>query len=188
MAKPGDGRKMVLETDAILLEIRRETTGDVRQIRQINELAFERTTEADVIDRLRQTCPDFVSLVAIADGQIVGHILFTPAWLESPTGRVEGMGLAPLAVLPDYQNRGIGGKLIQAGLVQIQDIGCPFIIVLGHPGYYPRFGFERASKYGIRCEYDTVPEEAFMITIFDRDVLSPAGAVAHYRSEWAEAT
>jgi len=179
---------MNLDMDALLAEIRREAPGDTRQIRQVNELAFERTAEADVIERLRLTCPDFVSFVAVVDGQIVGHILFTPAWLESPLGRVDGMGLAPLAVLPDYQNRGIGGKLIQAGLAEIQALGWPFIIVLGHPGYYPRFGFETASKYRVRCEYDAVPDEAFMITFFDRNILSPAGAVAHYRSEWAEAT
>ena len=98
------------------------------------------------------------------------------------------MGLAPLAVLPDYQNRGIGGKLIRTGLSEIEQHGWPFVIVIGHPGYYPRFGFETASKYGIRCEYAAVPDEAFMIIVFDPGVLPLEGAVAHYRPEWAEAT
>ena len=174
--------------DLMQVEIRREAPGDVAQIRQVNELAFEGTAEANVIDRLRQICPDFISSVAVVDEQVVGHILFTPAWLETPDNQIAGMGLAPLAVLPDYQNQGIGGKLIRAGLSEIKAYGWPFVIVLGHPGYYPRFGFETAFKYGIRCEYPAVPEEAFMILIFDRGVLPRNGAIAHYQPEWAGAT
>jgi putative acetyltransferase len=179
---------MVSETDLVQVEIRRELPGDISQIHRTNELAFAGTAEADVIDRLRQTCPEFISLVAIAAEQVVGHILFTPAWLETPDNQIDGMGLAPLAVLPDYQNRGIGGKLIRAGLSEIEQLGWPFIIIIGHPGYYPRFGFETASKYGIRCEYAAVPDEAFMIIFIDPGVLPLEGAVAHYRPEWAEAT
>ena len=177
-----------IELEVMILEIRREAYSDASQICRINQLAFGRATEADVIDRLRRNCPDFISSVAVVDDQIVGHCLFTPAWLEAPQGRVIGMGLAPVAVLPDYQNCGIGGKLIQTGLLEIQELGWPFVIVLGHPGYYPRFGFEIASKYGIRCEYNAVPDEAFMIVVFDQSVLPPKGAVAHYRPEWAEVT
>jgi putative acetyltransferase len=174
--------------DSMRVEIRREVLGEALLVHQVNELAFGGSAEADIIDRLRQTCPDFISSVAVVDGRIVGHILFTPAWLESPHGQVNGMGLAPLAVLPEYQNQGVGGKLTQAGLLEMQEAGWPFVIVLGHPGYYPRFGFELAAKYSIRCEYNDVPEEAFMITVFDQNVLHPEGAVAHYRPEWAEAT
>lgn len=165
---------MVIELDTSLVDIRREASGDAPQISRVNELAFERTAEADVIIKLRQTCPNFISLVAVADEQIIGHILFTPAWLESPNLRVDGMGLAPLAVLPENQNRGVGGMLIQAGLMEIKNLGWPFVIVLGHPGYYPRFGFEPASRYGILCEYDGVPDEAFMILLFDQGAI-PGG-------------
>lgn len=170
------------------MEIRREVPGDALQVRRVNELAFEGTAEADIIDRLREKCSESVSIVAMVDNQIVGHILFTPAWLESTHDRVFGMGLAPLAVLPGYQNQGIGGKLIQAGLEVMQKDGWPFVIVLGHPGYYPRYGFEIASRSGIRCEYEAVPDEAFMIHVFDPSVVPLAGAVAHYQPEWAEAT
>jgi putative acetyltransferase len=169
------------------IEIRAEAIGDVMQVRQVNKLAFQGSAEADIFDQLRPICPDFASSVAVVGGTIVGHILFTPVWLETPPGRVNGMGLAPLAVLPGYQNQGIGGKLVQTGLLEIQKRGCPFVIVLGHPGYYPRFGFEFASKYNIRCEYDGVPEEAFMIVIFDPSALPAEGGIAHYRPEWAEA-
>ena len=174
--------------DLINMEIRREAPGEASKVRNVNKLAFEGSAEAKVIDRLRQTCPDYVSYVAVVDGRIVGHILFTPAWLESPHGRVYGMGLAPLAVLPEYQNLGIGGKLIRVGLSEMHKAGWPFVIVLGHPGYYPRFGFEIAAKYCIRCEYTDVPQEAFTITVYDQSLLPPDGAIAHYLPEWAEAT
>ena len=174
--------------DFMSIEIRREGPSDVSQVRHVNELAFQGSTEANVIDRLRETCPDFNSYVAVADGRIVGHVLFTPAWLESPYGRIYGMGLAPLAVLPNFQNQGIGGKLIWDGLFKMQEAGWPFVIVLGHPRYYPRFGFEIASKYGVRCEYNDVPDEAFMITVFDQSVMPAHGAVAHFAPEWLEAT
>ena len=169
-------------------KIRMEYPGDELSVRKVNEKAFERSDEADIIDRLRENCSNFLSFVAIVDGQIVGHILFTPAWIESPGDPINGMGLAPLAVLPAYQNRGIGGQLIQFGMDQIQKHGYPFVIVLGHPGYYPRFGFEKASRFDIHCEYEGVPDEAFMIHIFDPDVLPRGRTIAHYRPEWAEAT
>jgi putative acetyltransferase len=160
---------------------------DIPQIHLVNTLAFEGAAEATIINKLRRVCPIFVSLVAEVDEKVVGHILFTPAWLENSHIRVEGMALAPLAVLPEFQNRGIGGKLVQAGLHEIQKSNAPFVIVLGHPNYYPRFGFERASKYHISCEYESVPDEAFMIYIFDRQALPTKNSIAHYSPEWAEA-
>jgi len=170
------------------IQIRREVPGDVPQIRRVNELAFGRRAEADVIDRLRRVCPDFISFVAALKGQILGHILFTPAWLGAANSRVDGMGLAPLAVLPEFQNQGIGGSLIQAGLLEIQKCGWPFVIVLSHPGYYPRFGFETASRHDIRCEYEDMPNESFMIRVFNPSRLPSEGSVAYYCPEWAEAT
>jgi len=167
--------------------IRREAAGDVEQIHKVNELAFEKKEEADIVDRLRENCPEYFSFIAVVENQIVGHILFTPAWIESPHGPITGMGLAPLAVIPEFQNHGIGGQLIQFGMDEIQKGGYLFVIVLGHPGYYPRFGFEKASLYGVRCEYEDVPDEAFMIKIFDPDITIQEPAVAHYRPEWAAA-
>ena len=178
---------MVIEMDLKKVEIRRESPGEALQVRLVNESAFGGAAEAEVIDRLRETCSEFVSLVAVLDDRIIGHILFTPAVLVSNQRRVAGMGLAPLAVLPEYQNRGIGGELVRAGLLEMQTCACPFVIVLGHPGYYPRFGFEIASKYGIRSEYEGVPDEAFMIIVFNQAVLPPDGAVAYYQPEWKEA-
>jgi putative acetyltransferase len=98
------------------------------------------------------------------------------------------LGLAPIAVLPDLQRQGIGKALIEAGIDKIRVSGEPFVIVLGHPGYYPRFGFIPASRFEIRCEYDGVPDEAFMILVFNNDALEGISGVAKYRPEFADVT
>ncbi|HPO15147.1 MAG TPA: N-acetyltransferase, partial [Candidatus Hydrogenedentes bacterium] len=150
-----------------MLSIRRETSRDIPRVRAINEDAFGQPLEADVVDKLRVQCEDVLSLVAEDKDTVVGHILFSPAVIESPKGPVNGMGLAPVAVAQDRQRSGVGSALIRQGLAMLRARGCPFVIVLGHPEYYPRFGFQPASKFGIRCQWDNVPEEAFMIHIFD---------------------
>jgi putative acetyltransferase len=167
------------------LLIRREGPADIAGIRQVNLRAFEGALEADVIDQLRDSCPDFTSLVAVMAGEIVGHILFTPATLEWPAATVQGMGLAPLSVHPEYQRQGIGSSLVRAGLAELQAAACPFVIVLGHPQYYPRFSFEIAARYNIRCEYPDVPEEAFMIRFLAAVPLPDGEILARYRPEWA---
>jgi putative acetyltransferase len=96
------------------------------------------------------------------------------------------MGLAPLAVLPERQRQGIGSALVRSGIKILLDRGCPYVIVLGHPGYYPRLGFERATLRGIRCQWD-VPDEAFMILILDESAMSDVHGTAWYRSEFDEA-
>jgi putative acetyltransferase len=166
--------------------IRAEEPADIPQVRIVNELAFEQPTEADVVDRLRHACADALSLVAEEDGLITGHILFTPAVVGSAGRRVVGMGLAPLAVLPDHQGKGIGSALVRRGLEILRERNCPFIIVLGHPTYYPRFGFERASLHGLACQWE-VPDEAFMVLILDADALAGVSGVAEYRAEFDEA-
>jgi putative acetyltransferase len=88
-------------------------------------------------------------------------------------------------VLPKYQRLGIGSKLVDAGIEELNERGCPFVIVLGHPEYYPRFGFEPASRFGIKCEWD-VPDEAFMIRMLDPSKMSSRTGVARYRPEFAE--
>jgi putative acetyltransferase len=97
------------------------------------------------------------------------------------------MGLAPMAVLPDIQHRGIGTQLIRKGIESLRRAHCPFIIVLGHADYYPRFGFEGASAYGVKCQWDGVPDEAFMILWLDKSTMPPASGLAKYREEFDEA-
>lgn len=142
------------------MEIRAERTRDIAGVRAVNEAAFETSTEANLVDALREQVEPFVSFVADADGSLVGHILFSPVTLSGHTA-LRIMGLAPMAVVPAEQRRGIGSALTRAGLDRCRDLGCCAVVVLGHPAYYPRFGFTPASRFGIGCEYE-VPDEVFM--------------------------
>jgi putative acetyltransferase len=170
-----------------MIAVRRERMGDAEPIRSVNTRAFGQTEEAGIVDTLRHRCPEGLSWVAVRDDQVVGHVLFTPAVIESETRVVHGMGLAPLAVLPEVQGQGIGSQLVRAGLAEMAQAKQPFVIVLGHPGYYPRFGFVRASGYGIVSEYENVPDEAFMILVLDEVALKAVSGVAKYRPEFASA-
>jgi putative acetyltransferase len=167
------------------LTIRDEQPGDAPAIRSLLEAAFPSAAEADLVDRLRVSAPGQLSLVAADASQIVGHILFTPVVVESGARRIEGRGLAPMAVLPQHQRTGVGSELIRAGLDRLHRIGCPFVVVVGHPEYYPRFGFVPGSRHGVRCQWDHVPDEAFMILVLDSPVSDLAG-VARYRPEFDE--
>jgi putative acetyltransferase len=167
-----------------MINIRLERPEDVPQVRGIHERAFRQPTEADAVDRLRLTCPEALSVVAEDDGRIVGHILFTPVVIDSPKRKVEGMGLAPMAVLPKCQRQGIGSKLVEHCLKILRERGCPFVIVLGHPEYYPRFGFVPASTYKLTSQWENVPDESFMIIVFDEEILQGVSGVARYRDEF----
>lgn len=166
-----------------MITIRAERPEDISHVRHINELAFGQPMEARLVDKLRQTCPGALSLVA-EDGNVVGHILFTPVTVESGAQRITGMGLAPMAVLPDRQRQGIGTRLVTRGLDILRERGCPFVVVVGHPEYYPRFGFERASLHGVSSQWDGVPDEAFMVLILDLDAMAGVSGVARYRDEF----
>ena len=167
-----------------MITIRKEQRGDEEQIRLVNTCAFGQPAEADVVDTLRKACPEGISLVAVCEDKIVGHILFTPAVIEAKEKEIGGMGLAPMSVQPEFQRQGIGAKLVQAGLDEMRKAQQPFVIVLGHPEYYPRFGFARASRYGIVSQYDNVPDEAFMILVLDRVALKGASGIGKYRAEF----
>ena len=167
-----------------MISIRPEEAKDYDQVRAINLAAFEGGPEADLVDILRASCAEYLSLVAEDGGEAVGHILFTPVTIEGPTGGAEGMGLAPMAVRPERQRCGIGSQLVSHGLEMLQKRSCPFVVVLGHPEYYPRFGFKRASAFGLRSQWDGVPDEAFMVVVFDRGAMPDGGGVARYRDEF----
>jgi len=170
-----------------MISIRKEKAEDAHGIRLVNEKAFGRLQEAELVDKLRLTCPKLLSLIALCEDQLIGHILFSPATIEGVHGVLEGMGLAPVAVLPDDQGKGMGSKLIRSGIDILEKDSCPFIIVLGHPHYYPRFGFEPASKYGIRCQWEGVPDGAFMILWLDKSKMKGVSGIAKYLEEFNEA-
>lgn len=168
-----------------MIEIRKETPADYAAVRRLNEIAFENGPEAALVDKLRTVCDRYVAFVAVDDGEVVGHVLFTPATLDGSDA--VGMGLAPMAVLPSRQGEGIGSQLVRHGLAHLKRARCPYVIVLGHPAYYPRFGFEPASHFRLESQWPGVPAEAFMIAVFDRSALPKDRAVARYRPEFDEA-
>ena len=169
------------------MTIRPERPEDASRVRHVNELAFGQPMEADLVERLRQGCTDSLSLVA-EDDAVVGHILFTPVAIESEERRVLGMGLAPMAVLPGRQRQGIGSQLVRRGLDILRERGCPFVVVIGHPEYYPRFGFEPASTHRLASQWDGVPDAAFMVQILDAYAMAGVSGVAKYRDEFSEIT
>jgi putative acetyltransferase len=170
-----------------MITIRLEQPNDILSVHAVNASAFGQPTEADLVDTLRTACPEAISLVALSDDRLVGHILFTPVTINDGEQEVKGMGLAPLSVLPDHQRRGIGSRLVNAGLKILRQRNCPFVIVLGHPKYYPQFGFVPASQHGISCQWPDVPDETFMVLILDETFGAKISGTARYREEFDQA-
>jgi putative acetyltransferase len=147
-----------------MIVVRAERAEDAGAVRRVNELAFGRAGEADLVDALRADAHPHVSLVAVEEGEggeVVGHIFYSPVTVEPEAAGLLLMGLGPMAVLPRVQKRGVGARLIREGLEECRRLGCAAVVVLGHPTYYPRFGFVPASRLGLCCTYD-VPDEVFM--------------------------
>ena len=160
------------------MTIRAEEPDDVAAVYAVNRSAFETPEEANLVDALRQQAHPIVSLVAVEGGTVVGHILFSPVSLSGHPG-LSMMGLAPMAVAPTHQRKGIGSALVRAGLQQCKPLGCGAVVVLGHPEYYPRFGFLPSTRFGIGCEYQ-VPEEAFMVLEVQTGYLHGASGIVRY--------
>src|SRR5262249_26345636 len=123
------------------LLIRPETVADLDAIRHVNRLAFGQDTEARLVDALRDGDYLQVSLVAENAGQVVGHILFSKLPIITEAGTIWALALAPMAVLPEFQNQGIGSALVRSDLEACRDQGHRIVVVVGHPQFYPRFGF-----------------------------------------------
>jgi putative acetyltransferase len=167
-----------------MITIREEQPGDRAAIRNLTTLAFGGACEAQIIDALRSACPGLVSLVAVENGEIIGHILASPVTVEGKKSTISGMGLGPMAVLPERQRHGIGTGLVRHGLARLREEGCLFVVVLGHPDYYPRFGFVPASLYGLTSQWEGVPDEAFMVMIIDDDCMNGVHGIVRYRDEF----
>jgi putative acetyltransferase len=168
------------QTEPNLIEIRAEQPGDVTVVRDVNRRAFGQDQEGNIVDALRTNGAALLSLVATLDGAVVGHIMYSPLLV----GDVMGAALGPMAVLPEHQRQGIGSRLVEAGSRQLTHQGYPFIVVVGHSTFYPRFGFRPASTYGITCEWD-VPNDAFMVLVLDEAKMSRVVGVAKYRAEFS---
>jgi putative acetyltransferase len=147
----------------MMITIRPETTEDYDAIHRVNFTAFGKENEPHLVETLRQAADAIpeLSLVAVVEGQVVGHILFSPITIEIQNGSVPALSLAPLAVLPEFQNQGIGSALVQSGLKECQRLGHGIVIVLGHPGFYPRFGFTPARARGIDSPFN-VSDDVWM--------------------------
>jgi putative acetyltransferase len=165
------------------MKIRAEKLEDVEGVHRVNVAAFGRESEANLVESLRGITSTF-SFVAVKSEQIVGHIFFSPVTLkEECADDLLILGLAPVAVLPDYQRQGIGSLLIQHGLKECDRLGFKAVVVLGSPEYYPRFGFTPAKEKGLKCEY-TVPDEAFMVLELESGALENCSGTVQYRSEF----
>jgi len=162
------------------MHIRPETSADIAAIHAVNSMAFETAAEANAVDAVRASGAPHVSLVAVKDREIVGHILFSPVTLSQHP--VEMMALAPVAVSPQEQRQGIGSALVRAGVERCKELGVGAVVVLGYPSYYPKFGFTPASLFGIKSEYN-VPDDVFMALELEPAYFSDkAGTVQYHRA------
>ncbi len=147
--------------------------------------SFGHNGEADLVERLRGSCDGLRELVASDDDVVVGHILFSPVSVRTENGVVDGMGLAPMSVAPDHQRAGIGTALVESGIQQLVRVGCRFVVVLGWPDYYSRFGFQLGSKYQLSHGFEDIPQEVFFVNLLQPNVAqSIAGGTAIYRREF----
>jgi putative acetyltransferase len=165
--------------------VRKETNCDCAAIKEVNDLAFGQKNEGELIDKLRKKA-EFInelSLVAIYKDKIVGHIMFFPVSIMSEKNIFGTLSLGPMSVLPEYQNMGIGGNLIRAGLKKAKELGFGSVVVLGHPEYYPRFGFRKSCDWMIKEPFG-VHEEVMMAIELEEGSLSFAGGMINYPDEY----
>jgi putative acetyltransferase len=170
------------------LIIRPEREKDYPKIREVNDLAFGQENEGILIKKLRQT-EKFIrelSLVAELDDEVVGHILFYPVVIRSAPLKFQTLSLGPMAVSPEYQRQGIGSQMVKEGLETAKTLGYKSVIVVGHPEYYPRFGFKPASQWKIKVPFD-VPDEAFLALELVIDELKGKSGTVEYPEEFNEA-
>lgn len=167
-----------------MTRIRFERPADAQEIRAINEAAFGRAAEADLVESLRRVVRPIISLVAEEQDMIVGHILFSSVTLSSDPD-LPIAGLAPMSVRPARQRLGIGSALVRAGLDECRSAGFVAVAVLGHSAYYPRFAFVPASRFGITSTY-RVPDDVFMAVELTAGALRNKRGVIHYHAAFAE--
>jgi putative acetyltransferase len=168
-----------------MIEIRDELPDDDAAVRAVHVLAFGREAEAHLVELLRNSKQAPIALVATTGGQVIGHLMFSPITVADAFEDFRGIALAPVAILPEFQNQGIGSTLICNGLEACRRAGYDAVVVLGHTTYYPRFGFSRATDYGLTNEYDA--QEAFMVMELRPGTLERIGGLVKYMPAFREA-
>jgi predicted N-acetyltransferase YhbS len=166
------------------ITIKKETERDYAQITHVHSIALG-IDEARLVEKLRKT-PCFISelsLVAVLEGVVVGHVLFYPININTANRKHVSLALAPISILPAHQRKGIGSALIRKGLEAAKKLGFQSIIVIGHAKYYPRFGFKRASQFGISAPFP-VPGEVFFAMELDKDALKNCRGTVEYPKEF----
>ena len=166
-----------------MAEVRKERPGDEEAIRHVNEQAFAGPKEADLVDALRKRNAVALSMVALENDNIVGHILFAEVAIDQTAHELRALDLGPMAVLPPYQRRGIGSQLVRIGLDECRRQGHEIVVVVGYPDFYSRSGFTPAKLLGIECEFD-VPDEAFMVFELHENALRGAKGIVRYMPEF----
>jgi putative acetyltransferase len=169
-----------------VVSIRPEGPADHAAIRAVDDAVFGQPAEGELVDALRRSAVFIpaLSLVAEAEGgEIVGHVLFTRLKVVEEAVTHAALALAPMAVLPAWQGLGVGSALVRRGLADARGLGHSVVVVLGHPEYYPRFGFLRASRFDIRPPFDA-PDEAFMVLGLRPRALDPVRGVVEYPPEF----
>lgn len=168
------------------VKIRKEEEKDNKRVYEVNRLAFQQENESKLIEKIRKG-ENFIpelSLVAEIGNEIVGHILFSKIKIIGDSV-FESLALGPMAVIPEFQKQGIGEKLIKIGLEKAKKLSFDSVIVLGHKEYYQKFGFQRASKWGIKCPFD-VPDEVFMAIELTNKALENKAGTVNYPKEFME--
>jgi putative acetyltransferase len=169
------------------VRIRKETESDFGKVKEVLDLAFGQAGEGKLVEKLRDN-PEFIpelSLVAEFKKEIIGYILFFPIRIKSDKNKSGSLALAPMAVLPLHQRSGVGTQLVEEGLARTRELGYGSVVVVGHPRFYPRFGFVPASRWKIKAPFD-VPDEAFLALELRERGLDAAGGLVLYPPGFSE--
>lgn len=159
-------------------------------IRAVTVSAFEASEfghngEAEIVDAIRANHKESLSLVALADDVVIGHVVFSPAVIQGVKGEMQGYGLGPMSVHPDHQRKGVGSLLIEKGLEMLKQCEGKFVVVAGHPTYYPRFGFEPAMQLGIKHAFQGMPQEILFLASGDpKAIVKVSPGIVYYCAEF----
>jgi putative acetyltransferase len=170
--------------NALGIDVRHEQPGDEAAIRRVNDEAFGQPDESRIVDAVRAAGHSVISLVAVEGTRIIGHILFTPVSIETAVPAPRALGLGPMAVSPEWQRQGVGSRLVKAGLDECRRLGHEVVIVIGHPEFYPRFGFRPGHAFGLRSTFD-VPDDVFMVAALTPGVPARLSGLVRYVPQFA---